>query len=143
MRRATVVSAGGFDETLPYSEDWDLWLRLSRSSRFALLRWPAVLYRQHAVQGSRKARNVDYRVSLLGRNARLFGLASRDGRSVPLRQFRRQLSRFRFEFGYHHLLCGDRWIGVKALAGAWRLRPSKTRSLLLAVAGLLGWRPRE
>ena len=38
MRRAAVLANAGFDTALPYSEDWDLWLRLSQQVQFALLR---------------------------------------------------------------------------------------------------------
>jgi len=40
MRKAAVEEAGGFDETLPYAEDWDLWLRMGQLGRLANL--PAV-----------------------------------------------------------------------------------------------------
>jgi glycosyltransferase involved in cell wall biosynthesis len=30
IRRAALEQAGGYDETLPYAEDWDLWLRIGR-----------------------------------------------------------------------------------------------------------------
>ena len=56
VRRDLVAAAGGFDESLRYNEDWDLFLRLS--SRGAV--WAAVPeslweYRVHAGQATRQA----------------------------------------------------------------------------------------
>ena len=142
MRRQVVAAMGGFDESLPYSEDWDLWIRLSLRSRFALLRWPTVLYRQHAVQGSRKPRERDYRCELLERAAQSHGLVSLDGRAVQPDRFRRQMAQYRFEFGYHHLHAGSRRIGICSLWRAWQHSPGMWRAMALAGAAALGWRPR-
>jgi GT2 family glycosyltransferase len=106
LRRDVVVAAGGFDESLPFSEDWDLWLRLSNRATFALLTWPPVLYRQHAVQGSRVPRERDWRLELLLRQAREHGLASRDGRAIEQRRFTGLLAQYQFEFAYNHLQHG-------------------------------------
>ena len=141
LRRQAVLDCGGFDETLPFSEDWDLWLRLSLQGRFAKLNWPPVLYRQHAVQGSRKARPVDHRCQLLLKTAATYGLASRDGRHVPRAEFEHLIARYEADFGYVHLQCGDAALGVRVLLRAWRRRPTAARTLALALAGALGWRP--
>lgn len=142
MRVGAVRARGGFDESLRYSEDWDLWLRLCRSTQFALLLWPPVLYRQHPVQGSRVPRAYDFRTELLLRNARLHGLVSADGRAMDPARFRELVAHYRFEFGYHHLQVGQRWVGVAALLRSWQMRPGQVRHLILALAGALGWRPR-
>ena len=141
IRRQAVLDCGGFDDTLPFSEDWDLWLRLARQVRFANLNWPPVLYRQHAVQGSRKARPVDYRCRLLLANAEQHGLASRDGRHVLRAEFQCMIAQYEADFGYTHLQCGDAALGVRTLLRAWRRHPTTGRPLALAVAAMLGWRP--
>jgi hypothetical protein len=43
FRRHAILAEGGYDETLAYAQDYDLWLRLSRSLELANLR--EVLYR--------------------------------------------------------------------------------------------------
>jgi len=43
LRRDAVLGAGGYDETFERAQDYDLWLRLSRSGEVAAL--PEVLYR--------------------------------------------------------------------------------------------------
>jgi glycosyltransferase involved in cell wall biosynthesis len=142
MRRESALAVGGFDETLPYSEDWDLWIRLSQCSRFARLRWPTVLYRHHPVQGSRTPRDRDFRCELLERALLRHGPASQDGRTLPPGVFERNLSRYRAEFGRHHLLMGSRRTGVAHLWRAWREQPLQWRWLVQAALGSLGWRPR-
>lgn len=142
LRRDAVVAAGGFDESLPFSEDWDLWLRLSRQGTFALLEWPVVLYRHHAVQGSRQVRERDWRTELLLRNAAEHGLASRDGRAMAPGRFQDLLARYEADFGYHHLQFGDRRRGAQVMLAAWRRRPRHVRRLLMGLAALAGWRPR-
>jgi glycosyltransferase involved in cell wall biosynthesis len=143
IRRTVLESLGGFDVGLPYSEDWELFLRLSRVSQWVRPTLPTVLYRQHPDQGSRKERRRDYRVELLLQFKNQHGLASRDGRSLTPRQFADIVAGYRREFGYHHLQHGHRWTGVRALWQAWRENPAHSRSLLLALAGASGWRPRR
>lgn len=136
-----LAGVGGFDISLPYSEDWDLWLRLAQKVQFALLRWPPILYRQHAVQGSRSLRARDFRVELLQRYATRYGLASADGRAMAPAHFAETLSRYQAEFAYLHLQRGSRWTGVRSMLAAWWRRPRHLRRLALALAGALGWRP--
>lgn len=141
VRRDVLDRLGGFDESLPFSEDWDLWLRLSREVRFAALQGPPVLYRQHAVQGSRRVRGIDYRCRLLLAAAQNHGLASRDGRRIRRRDFNACIARYEAEFGYDHLRFGDRRVGLAALWRAWRRRPVALKPLAYAMAAWLGWRP--
>ena len=141
MRKVAFLAAGGFDETRPYAEDWDLWLRLARQVEFAKLQWPPVLYRQHSTQGSRVARNVDYRTELLLNTAKQHGMASRDGRSVSARTFNATIARYRMEFGLHQLQHGSKKLALQALFDAWRRAPLQWRYLAWAMACLLGIRP--
>jgi GT2 family glycosyltransferase len=141
MRRSAVVEVGGFDASLAYSEDWDLWLRLAQRVPFALLRWPIILYRQHAVQGSRKLRMRDFRVELLTRYSSRHGLSSADGRAISPQRFAEMLSRYQAEFAYDHLRHGVRWIGVRSMLAAWLRRPLHLKRLAMAFAATLGWRP--
>lgn len=142
LRTEVVRRLGGFDTALSYSEDWDLWLRISREAGFAQLSWPPVLYRQHGEQGSRAVRAIDYRSALLQRAALRYGLTGPDGTAIGRRQFRHRIAAFRAEFGYHHAQHGDRLRAVQALMHAWVLHPQCARRLLLACATALGWRPR-
>lgn len=99
LRREVFRQCGAYDESLPYSEDWDLWLRISRKYRFNKLKNVSVLYRQVEGQGSRKTRDVDYRTRLLERAVATWGLGSPDGTRLPRRAFARQLALYHAEYG--------------------------------------------
>ena len=45
LRREAVLRVGGYDETLPVAQDYDLWMRLSRLARLANLPEPLVVRR--------------------------------------------------------------------------------------------------
>jgi len=45
MRRAALDRAGGYDESIPVAQDYDLWMRLSRFTRLANLQEPLVIRR--------------------------------------------------------------------------------------------------
>lgn len=136
-------SVGGFNEQLPYAEDWDLWLRLARTAQFVKVCWPPVLYRQHPDQGSRVARPVDHRTQLLLNAAQTHGLASRDGRSISQRDFNRLIARYQMEFGRHQLQFGQRRLAIAALLQAWWRGPLQWRTLVWAVLAALGYRPKS
>ncbi|EXI88528.1 MAG: putative glycosyltransferase EpsJ [Candidatus Accumulibacter regalis] len=143
-RTAVVVAQAGFDEALPYSEDWDFWLRVSRSSQFLKLREATTLYRQHSAQGSRVIRPIDYRTRLLETAAERWGLCSQDGRCVAAERFRRQLAIYCAEFGLGHLKGGvgaSRAIAARAFLKAWSIDRSYWRSLAYLAVTPFGWKP--
>jgi Glycosyl transferase family 2 len=48
LRRATLVALGGFDTSLGFTADWEMWLRLARQGRgFACVTAPTAVYRVH------------------------------------------------------------------------------------------------
>ncbi len=67
LRRDLFVAAGGFDESLPVCEDYDLWLRLALRQRFGLVREPLMVkYGGHRDQLSRQYWGMDrFRVAAL------------------------------------------------------------------------------
>ncbi len=133
LARGSVMQAsGGFDEQLPYGEDWDFWMRMARRSQFIRLLERTTLYRQHPTQGSRALRNFDYRTFLLERAAERWGLCSHDGRCVPRRVFKRQLAKYSTSFGLGHLKGGDgadRRLAARAFVKAWVIDPTYLNSL--------------
>ena len=143
MFRAEVFQQSGvFDESLPYSEDWELWLRIAREYPINRLRRPTTLYRQHVQQGNRIVRDVDYRTVLLTQTEKKWGLCSRDGRCVPRRQFRAQLAAYHSGFAFHHLRAGTQRIAIFAFMKAWFCSPLKLKYFAYIPAALLGWRPK-
>lgn len=143
MFRAEIFDQCGlFDESLPYSEDWDLWLRISRSYPFVQLRRPTTLYRQHAQQGNRLARDIDYRTRLLQDAVKKWGLCSQDGRCVTRHAFNKQLATYHSSFALGHLRAGNRKLAITALLKSWTTYPINIKPLAYLSAAFMGWKPR-
>jgi glycosyltransferase involved in cell wall biosynthesis len=142
IRAELFERCGVYDESLPYSEDWDLWLRFSREYPFIKLNKPLTLYRQHPMQGNRMPRSIDYRTELLTRAAAKWGLCSRDGRCVTERRFNENIARYHAEYGLHNLSAGNVRIANRAFLKAWFRFPSGWKNLAFIPAALLGWRPK-
>ena len=143
LRRSALQAVGGYDTALAYSEDWDLWLRLSLQFPFATLQWPSVLYRHHEVQGSRTVRERDFRTELLERYAAQHGLASRDGRRMELARFRKIMAGYHYSHGMLHMMHGQRSVSTRSFWKAWKYQPAKPKLLALALAAAMGWKPRS
>ena len=62
FRKKAFTEAGGYNENLQVSEDYDLWLRIGRKYKFANLKEATVNYTVHA--GNISNRNIDefYRI---------------------------------------------------------------------------------
>jgi len=142
IRAEVFGKCGMYDESLPYSEDWDLWLRISQEYPFIKLKRPLTLYRQHPRQGNRVPRSIDYRTELLAKSAAKWGLCSRDGRCVAKRQFNRNIARYHSEYGLHNLSAGNLKAANRAFLKAWSRYPLNWKSLAFIPAALLGWRPK-
>lgn len=142
IRAEVFDKCGAFDESLPYSEDWDLWLRIAREYPFIKLKKPLTLYRQHPRQGNLIARNIDYRTELLSRAAARWGLCSPDGRCITRRQFKETISRYHMDFGIRHLVVGNMRIANHSFLKSWLISPARLKRLAYIPAGLLGWRPK-
>jgi glycosyltransferase involved in cell wall biosynthesis len=139
-----IYSSGGFNESLPYSEDWDFWLRISRQCQFLKLNEKSTLYRQHPDQGSRLVRPIDYRSLLLMKASKEWGLCSQDGHCVSPGEFRRFLAKCSASFGLEHLRAtGDaHWpIAARAFLKAWSIDPFYIKSLGYLAASSFGWKP--
>lgn len=142
IRAEVFDKCGAYNESLSYSEDWDLWLRISRQYRIIKLNKSLTLYRQHPKQGNRMARNTDYRTELLCNTAEKWGLCSRDGRCITESQFTQNIAYYQTEFGLRHLASGNLKMANHFLMKAWLKHPIKLKTLAYIPAGLLGWRPK-
>lgn len=54
VNKNAILKTGGFDESLQYSQDWDLWLRLAQAGGFAYTDKPLVRVRRHSDNTSNK-----------------------------------------------------------------------------------------
>ena len=57
-RRDALLDAGGYDETMRYSEDYDLWLRVALRASFVGVPHVTTNYRVHGAQTSRSAERM-------------------------------------------------------------------------------------
>lgn len=55
VRKEVFDEVGGFDEELPYNEDWDMWLRVARYHEFRYVLQPLVNYYLSTISLSRNA----------------------------------------------------------------------------------------
>jgi glycosyltransferase involved in cell wall biosynthesis len=140
FRREVFDKVGTFDESLPFSEDWDLWLRAAREFQFMQLRRPTTLYRMHEAQGSEIHRPVDYCTMLLERTAAEHGLCSRDGRCITREQFNRQLALYHAAFGRGELESGRLDSAAAAYRRAWAYHRLGWKYPVYLLAMALGWR---
>jgi len=58
IRRQALLEVGGFDESLPPAEDWDMWLRLAARYHFVAVPYPHILYRQSPGSASANLRRM-------------------------------------------------------------------------------------
>lgn len=145
VRSSVVRSIGGFDETLPLSEDWDFWLRVSLDFQFLKLKEATTLYRQHPTQGSRVIREIDYRTRLLESAHKRWGLCSKDGRCLSASEFDRQLAKYSTGFGLIHLKGGkgaSKLVAMKSFLKALSIDITYWRSGAYLLLALFGWKPK-
>jgi glycosyltransferase involved in cell wall biosynthesis len=112
-RRSCVERAGGFDETLPTNEDWDLWLRVARHCTFAFTARVLARFRWHS--GNITGRDSAlFRQTLEGRSAVLDKLF-RDPALPPAVRAMRAVA-----YRNVHVGVGLRWLGERAYRRALR-----------------------
>lgn len=141
IRVAALKDVGAFNVELPYAEDWDLWLRLSRRYEFAKLRLSTTLYRQHRQQGSRVVRPIDYRTRLLSEAVARWGLASPDGTALPRKTFASTLASYHLSYGFDRLKVDQVKLACQSFYSGWQLQPLNVKPLVYIFAALAGWRP--
>ncbi|MEN8148964.1 MAG: glycosyltransferase family A protein [Planctomycetota bacterium] len=119
VRREAFLAAGGFDEQMTHSEDWDLWLRLAEAGRFVAAAEVLSTYRFHEDQLIRDG------LALSRGKLRVYEKAYerlRD-RPRPARRIRVHLADRRIRLGRRLLKRGEREEGVRLLARAKGLTP--------------------
>lgn len=70
FHRELYARFGGFDETLSYFEDWDLWIRYSREFDFVRVEAITSMFRVPAERDVQRARNAAHRDALPGLRAK-------------------------------------------------------------------------
>jgi glycosyltransferase involved in cell wall biosynthesis len=130
VEKTALDQAGGFDESLELGEDYDLWLRLSRSLPMLGLEQPTALYRQHPRSITRGARPINYEYLVLTRTLQRWG----DGAPHRSGALRARLARSMFNHGYAHYKGGDARIAAASFRQCMRHGNIRIKPLLLFLA---------
>ena len=130
LRRSCFLEAGGFDESLPRLQDWDLWLRLAGVTRFCYL--PEPLARGYFTSGSIST-STDALVSACRQLTAK--LEARPG----LR--RGELGDWYYALGHMLMAGGAPQAGRQRLLRAISLKPWPPQRLVATAAAVAGPRP--
>jgi glycosyltransferase involved in cell wall biosynthesis len=122
-RAATLQRVGAFDESMPVGEDYDLWLRMSRTTRITRLDCIGALYRVLPGSESRRPRERNFEFEVVSATLARHGLVGPEGRAVCGAAVRRRLDRLVFQHGYLHLQSGSPSIALDAFSSLARRRP--------------------
>jgi GT2 family glycosyltransferase len=125
VRRDAVLGAGGFDPTLRYAEDFDLWMRVLERGRGVAV--PVVVYRWNGHAGSKSAHRQGPREAHRGI---MKSYAGRPWWSRGLLERRETVA----EWDELRQALRERSYGSAARSAAWILgRPGRTAALMLLV----------
>lgn len=128
VRRGLFLEVGGFDETLPRLQDWDLALRLAARTRLAYV--PRVMVRSALVPGG-----ISTSPGLLERAAAR--IIERHAPGLT----RRQAAALHYGLAKFLLVDGERCPALAMFAAATRLHPTSPAHWAGLAAGLLGPAP--
>jgi glycosyltransferase involved in cell wall biosynthesis len=110
--RSVFEEVGNFDTGLRIGEDYDLWLRASRSTPILRVSQPLALYRAHASSITKSAPSKNYQGLVIQRALDRWALISPDGASASGAQVGRALARTWSNFADTSLAAGQ-------MASAW------------------------
>jgi glycosyltransferase involved in cell wall biosynthesis len=136
VRRTVFEELQGFDENLVTGEDYDFWLRVSRSHHFTKLRRTTALYRLHAKATTRVPRPVSSEYRVLTRAIERFGTSGADGIAVDAALLKRRMAKLCFDHGYSHFRRGSSSIAWRSFVESLRYSRLSARTIGLA---LLSW----
>ena len=136
VRRSVLTSVGGFDESLAFSEDFDLWLRLAAVSPALALAQRLSSVRLHAGNNTRQRPEVNLAFIAV------YGKFRRHGARQPIerRLCDEQRAVYWVQYGRQMWGRGERVRGVLAFAHAFRYRPTDRELWSVVSSRLLGRR---
>jgi Glycosyl transferase family 2 len=138
VRRSTLLAAGGYDESIRYATDWDLWLRLVlEGSTVGCLMTPLATYRlQRGSLSSQRSRMLAGRTQILEKTALRTDLTApeREQLGASLREHR---SRYALARAREALTGGEpqaRRLALAAAVGRGQSPPARLKLAAGAVA---------
>jgi len=133
VRRDVLLGAGGFEESLPVDEDYQMWIRLARTCDFVFVPEHIYRYRRHGESLTRQER-----APCLWRKRAFRQLAERFAfeRDDPV--LKRRLAEFELSDAAYFLKRGEMAQGLRCLAAAMRERPGAVTELPRLAKSVLG-----
>lgn len=122
VRRGLVADCGGFDESLRFCQDYELWLRLARRSEVHAISQPLVKIRLHPTSRTYDRPEVSEAFYEIYRRTALV-TASAESRRIC----RRQCAFYKTSYADHMARRGQYRRAITALWSAVRLRPLSLR----------------
>lgn len=142
VRRELIHSLGGFDPALRRGQDYDYWLRASRTTAIHRLDASLALYRMGSGHGNKFAAK-NWELAVIRKALEQWGVTGPEGRSLSPRQIRRRLWALNVNFGYGQLHLGRAQAAEEAFLAALRQRPCHPRTLAYFLASAFSkWRSR-
>jgi len=123
VRKSVVDEIGAMREDLVTGEDYDYWLRVSRSYEIHKLMDVVALYRIRPGSLVRQVHERNYEFDVVNNAVQTWGTVSPDGTSLPKRKLRQRISRLWLDFAYDHFHDGDPALAAMASRHIIRQRP--------------------
>jgi len=136
IRRRVFATVGYFDESLPTSEDWDLFVRIFQRFPLEIIDIPLLKIRRHGTSLSENQEKV-YRGAVVAVN-KAIGSGSFSGEELKLLKERLAFEHSRY--GRWALISGKEAAARKALLTSIRINPWSLRSYAYLALSLLGGR---
>ena len=106
---------GGFNEDLRKGQDYDLWLRLSRTVQMACLGQVTALYRIHHESITHAPNTRCYEYEIVSKAVNNWGIIGPDGRSPGKKAVVQRIRRAAYNFSSSHWKWGDTGIALQFL----------------------------
>jgi glycosyltransferase involved in cell wall biosynthesis len=149
IRKAVLDKTGGFDETLKIGEDYDLWIRLSQTTKIDKLLAPLSLYRLNPESiTNKKPLDVNYRLLVINNNIQRYGYSNNAENSLPIDpiSINRQLAKICFSYGYQHYKANNYRTAIRSMAEATKYDYKDLglwKKIMLAIANMAMLKTKE
>lgn len=107
IHKEELTRIGGFDEDLRKGQDYDLWLRLSRTVQMAFLDRVTALYRIHSESITHAPNSRCYEYEIVSKAINKWGIIGPDGRSPGKKAVVQRIRRAACNFSSSHWKWGD------------------------------------
>lgn len=138
MHRSLVEEVGEFDESLRLGQDYDYWLRASRTTPIGTLQRPFAFYRQHPESATKRGASVNYGAIILSNALQKWGTSSPNGESIPRQQVLKRIADIHFSNGYHHYQRGTHYLALRELWHSLLMKPFRVKTWTYLVLASIG-----